>query len=152
MVSERSTWYLYRGRGLLEVVGPIGSGRQLVGGSEWVSRCGGGRYKRRVYTRLLYLIQNKAKVLNQEHKVHYRFQNRPPFASILSQINPVHTLPCSWNVFLWMRSSQGWPKFFSPCRMHVCLCHLIVSFTQYVYDCMHDLEDICLCISQSTRY
>ena len=23
-------------------------GQQVVGGSEWVSRCGGGRYKRRV--------------------------------------------------------------------------------------------------------
>ena len=48
MVSEERTWYLYRGRGLLEVVGPIGRGQQVVGGSEWVSRCGGGRYKRRV--------------------------------------------------------------------------------------------------------
>jgi len=48
MVSEERTWYLYRGRGLLEVAGPIGRGHQVVGGSEWVSRCGGGRYKRRV--------------------------------------------------------------------------------------------------------
>ena len=48
MVSDRRTWYLYRSRGLLELVGPIGRGHQVVGGSEWVSRCGGGRYKRRV--------------------------------------------------------------------------------------------------------
>ena len=48
MVSEERTWYLYRGRGLLEVAGKIGRGQQVVGGSEWVSRCGGGRYKRRV--------------------------------------------------------------------------------------------------------
>ena len=39
---------MYRGRGLLEVAGPIGRGQQVVGSSEWVSRCGGGRYKRRV--------------------------------------------------------------------------------------------------------
>jgi len=51
MVSERRTWYLYRGRGSFELVGPIGRGHQVVGGSEWVSRCGGGRYKRRVYGR-----------------------------------------------------------------------------------------------------
>ena len=30
------------------MAGPIGKGQQVVGGSEWVSRCGGGRYKRRV--------------------------------------------------------------------------------------------------------
>jgi len=48
MVSEQKTWYLYRGRGLLEVAGPVGRGQQVVGGSEWVSRCGGGRYKRHV--------------------------------------------------------------------------------------------------------
>ena len=44
MVSEERTWYFYRGRGLLEVAGPIGRGQQVVGGSEWVSRCGGGKY------------------------------------------------------------------------------------------------------------
>jgi len=48
MDSERRTWYLYQGRGLLELAGPIGRGQQVVGVSEWVSRCGGGRYKRRV--------------------------------------------------------------------------------------------------------
>ena len=32
MVVEERTWYLYRGRGLLEVAGPIGSGQQVVGG------------------------------------------------------------------------------------------------------------------------
>ena len=30
------------------MAGPIGRVQQVVGGSEWVSRCGGGRYKRRV--------------------------------------------------------------------------------------------------------
>ena len=33
MVVEERTWYLYRGRGLLEVAGPIGRGQQVVGGS-----------------------------------------------------------------------------------------------------------------------
>ena len=51
MVCERRTWYLYRGQGLLDLVGPIGRGRQVVGSSEWVSGCGGGRYKRRVSRR-----------------------------------------------------------------------------------------------------
>jgi len=48
MFSEKRTWYLYRVRALLEVAGPIGRGQQVVGGSEWISRCGGGRYKKRV--------------------------------------------------------------------------------------------------------
>jgi len=48
MVDWKRTRYLYRGRGLLEVVGPMGRGAAGSGGSEWVSRCGGGRYKRSV--------------------------------------------------------------------------------------------------------
>ena len=42
MVSEKRTWNLYRGRGLLEVAGPIGRVQQVVGGSEWVSVSGRG--------------------------------------------------------------------------------------------------------------
>ena len=30
MVNEQRTWYLYRGRGLLEVVGPIGRGQHYL--------------------------------------------------------------------------------------------------------------------------
>ena len=48
MVGERRTWYLYQGRGLLELAEPMGRGHQVVGGSEWVRRCGGGRYKGRL--------------------------------------------------------------------------------------------------------
>ena len=56
MVSEERTWYLYRGRGLLEVAGPIGRGQQVVSGSEWVSRCGGERYKRSVFRRGRFIV------------------------------------------------------------------------------------------------
>ena len=56
MVVEERTWYLYRGRGLLEVAGPIGRGQQVVGGSEWVSRCGGRRYKRSVFRRGRFIV------------------------------------------------------------------------------------------------
>ena len=53
MVSEERTWYLYRGRGLLEVAGPIGRGQRVVGGSEWVGRCGGWRHIRQETVRII---------------------------------------------------------------------------------------------------
>jgi len=48
MVNWKEDPYFYRAQSLLEVVGPMGRGPQVVSGSEWVSRCGGGRYKRGV--------------------------------------------------------------------------------------------------------
>ena len=46
--------YLYQGRGFTRGGGTNGKGgQQVVGGSEWVSRCGGGRYKRSVSGRVI---------------------------------------------------------------------------------------------------
>ena len=60
MNSERRMWYLYPGRGLLELAEPTGRGHQVVGGSEWVRRCGGA-----CYTRLLYLPLHTSPTLSR---------------------------------------------------------------------------------------
>jgi hypothetical protein len=62
MVDWKRTSYLYRGRGLLEVVGPMGRGQQAVGGSD------AGEIPKSLHTRFKTRLKFKIKNTDRSFK------------------------------------------------------------------------------------